>query len=146
MVTSRRVYTERSECARRIFWIYDIISPMATKRKIISAAVREEKPVTPQPVSELRNTAPVNTRRSETSTDDESSSRTGVRARRECYFCQSKTIPSYTDLVNLRRYLSDRAKIVAKERTGACAKHQRAITRNIKYARHLALLPFVPKI
>lgn len=63
-----------------------------------------------------------------------------------CYFCQSKKNPSYTDLANLRRYLTDRAKIVARARSGACAKHQRAIARNIKYARHLAFLPFVPKV
>lgn len=65
---------------------------------------------------------------------------------KKCFFCQSKKNPSYTDLESLRRFLTDRAKIVAKERSGACAKHQRAITRNIKYARHLSLLPFVPKV
>ncbi len=68
------------------------------------------------------------------------------RVKRECYFCQSKSIPSYTNLANLRRYLTDRAKIVGKERSGACSKHQRGVTKNIKYARHLSLLPFVPEI
>lgn len=69
-----------------------------------------------------------------------------TRRAKKCLFCQKKTIPSYTDLESLKRFLTDRAKIVAKERSGACAKHQRAITRNIKYARHLSLLPFVPKV
>lgn len=69
-----------------------------------------------------------------------------TRSKRECFFCQNKSNPSYTDLAALRRFLTDRAKIVGKERTGVCAKHQRAITRNIKYARHLSLLPFVPKV
>lgn len=69
-----------------------------------------------------------------------------VRTKRVCFFCQNKTNPSYTDLTSLRRLLTDRAKIVAKERSGVCSKHQRAVAKNIKYARHLALLPFVPKI
>ena len=68
------------------------------------------------------------------------------RVARECFFCQKKSNPLYTDLTNLRRHLTDRAKIVSKERSGVCSKHQRAVAKNIKYARHLALLPFVPKV
>ncbi len=75
----------------------------------------------------------------------ESESRT-PRAKRVCLFCQKKITPTYTDLSVLRRFLTDRAKIVAKERSGVCSKHQRAVAKNIKYARHLALLPFVPVI
>jgi len=73
------------------------------------------------------------------------SSKTG-RPKRVCLFCQNETNPTYTDLAILRRFLTDRAKIVAKERSGVCSKHQRAVAKNIKYARHLALLPFVPKV
>ncbi len=69
-----------------------------------------------------------------------------VRSKKVCSFCQNKTIPTYTDLGNLRRFLTDRAKIVARERSGVCSRHQRGISKNIKYARHLALLPFVPKV
>lgn len=69
-----------------------------------------------------------------------------VRTKRPCLFCQNKSRPAYTDLVTLRRFLTDRAKIVAKERSGVCARHQRAVAKNIKYARHLSLLPFVPKV
>ncbi len=68
------------------------------------------------------------------------------KSNKGCLFCQKKSSPSYTDLTTLRRFLTDRAKIVASERSGVCSKHQRAIARNIKYARHLALLPFVPKV
>lgn len=63
-----------------------------------------------------------------------------------CFFCQSKTNPAYTDTSVLRRFTSDRAKIVPRLRSGLCAKHQRALTRNIKYARHLSLLPFIPQV
>lgn len=68
------------------------------------------------------------------------------RTKKVCHFCQSKTIPSYVDLVVLKRYISDRSKIVAKLKSGICARHQRAVTKHIKYARHLSLLPFVPKV
>lgn len=68
------------------------------------------------------------------------------RAKRVCLFCQGKTVPSYTDIAVLRRFTTDRAKIVPKAKSGACARHQRAVTRNIKYARHLSLLPFVPTV
>lgn len=73
-------------------------------------------------------------------------SSTKARSKRACVFCQGKSNPSYTDLSALRRFLTDRAKIVAKERSGVCSKHQRQVAKNIKYARHLALLPFVPKV
>lgn len=76
---------------------------------------------------------------------EEEESRTS-KSKRVCIFCQNKSKPSYTDLASLRRFLTDRAKIVAKERSGACSKHQRGVAKNIKYARHLALLPFVPKV
>lgn len=81
--------------------------------------------------------------------EKEESSETSPRSKkskRGCFFCSSKTNPSYTDLTALRRLLTDRAKIVSRERSGVCSKHQRAVARNIKYARHLALLPFVPKV
>jgi len=68
------------------------------------------------------------------------------RPKKVCYFCETKTLPTYTDVITLRKFMNDRAKITGKMRTGACSKHQRAITREIKHARHLALLPFVPSI
>jgi len=63
-----------------------------------------------------------------------------------CAFCESKTTPSYTDTVALRRVTSTRGKIVPKLRSGTCSKHQRALTREIKRARHLALLPFTLRV
>lgn len=81
----------------------------------------------------------------ESATAQESESRTS-RAKRVCLFCQKKSAPTYTDMSILRRFVTDRAKIVAKERSGVCSQHQRAVAKNIKYARHLALLPFVPKV
>lgn len=65
---------------------------------------------------------------------------------KRCFFCQSKTSPSYTDISVLRRFTTDRVKIVPRVKNNLCSKHQRAITKQIKYARHLSLLPFTPKV
>jgi small subunit ribosomal protein S18 len=46
--------------------------------------------------------------------------------------------------VKLRQYISERGKIEPRRKTGACAKHQRAIAVAVKRARHLALIPYVP--
>lgn len=64
--------------------------------------------------------------------------------RKVCAFCVDKieTI-DYKDIPRLRRYLSERAKIVPRRVTGSCAHHQRQLTIAIKRARHLALLPYV---
>ncbi|MBI2011780.1 30S ribosomal protein S18 [Candidatus Daviesbacteria bacterium] len=69
-----------------------------------------------------------------------------IRTKKVCLFCQNSTQPSYTDTATLRRFISDRSKIYPKSRSGACSKHQRAITKQIKYARHLSLLPFVTRV
>lgn len=65
------------------------------------------------------------------------------RRAKVCSFCVDKvTKIDYKDYDLLRRYLTDRAKIRPRRQTGTCAKHQRALARAIKRARHLALLPF----
>lgn len=66
--------------------------------------------------------------------------------KKQCAFCTNKQEPSYTDSVSLRRFVSSRAKIVPHGRSGVCSKHQRVLTREIKRARHLALLPFIASI
>lgn len=65
---------------------------------------------------------------------------------RNCPFCKNKTSPDYKDADSLAKYVSDRAKLLGKDRTGICAKHQRRLSVAIKRARHLALIPFVPTI
>ncbi len=84
--------------------------------------------------------------RREKSKKESSDKLSAPRQKRGCSFCQSKTEPTYTDTSSLRRFVSDRAKIVPKLRSGLCSKHQRRITKEIKYARHLSLLPFVTRI
>ncbi|MBM4446829.1 MAG: 30S ribosomal protein S18 [Chloroflexi bacterium] len=61
-----------------------------------------------------------------------------------CPFCADKAEIDYKDISRLRRYISDRARIQPRRRTGACAKHQRRLSLAIKRARYLALLPYTP--
>jgi len=61
-----------------------------------------------------------------------------------CFFCKEKKQPSLHEVAVLRRYLTDRNKIIPRSRSGLCAKHQRNLALSIKYARYLALLPYVP--
>lgn len=68
------------------------------------------------------------------------------RPTRGCLFCKNKKEPEYIDSVSLRKFISDRSRIMPKVRTGVCSKHQRRLTREIKHARHLALLPFIPSV
>ena len=60
-----------------------------------------------------------------------------------CNFCVEKVeYIDYKDVPRLRRYISDRAKILPRRVTGTCAKHQRELTTAIKRARQIALLPY----
>jgi len=61
-----------------------------------------------------------------------------------CQFCQEKaTKIDYKDLGKLKKYTTERGKILPRRITGACAKHQRMVTRAIKRARTIALMPYV---
>jgi small subunit ribosomal protein S18 len=60
-----------------------------------------------------------------------------------CRFCTQKLKIDYKDADTLRRFVTERGKILPRRITGTCAKHQRAVAEAIKKARILALLPFV---
>ncbi|HHV99328.1 MAG TPA: 30S ribosomal protein S18 [Clostridiaceae bacterium] len=66
------------------------------------------------------------------------------RARKKvCAFCVDKvTEIDYKDIAKLRKYISERGKILPRRISGNCAKHQRQLTVAIKRARHIALLPY----
>jgi len=66
--------------------------------------------------------------------------------RKVCMFCVEKVKAiDYKDPMRLRRFLSDRARIEPRRKTGTCAKHQRWLAIALKRARHLALLPYTPE-
>lgn len=61
-----------------------------------------------------------------------------------CSFCAEKIENiDYKDINKLKRYISERAKIVPRRMTGVCSKHQRRLTIAIKRARHLAMMPYI---
>lgn len=60
-----------------------------------------------------------------------------------CKFCIQKLKIDYKDADTLRRFITERGKILPRRITGSCAKHQRALALAIKRARTIALLPFV---
>jgi small subunit ribosomal protein S18 len=63
--------------------------------------------------------------------------------RKICAFCVDKvTDIDYKDSGKLRKFISERAKILPRRVSGCCAKHQRQLTIAIKRARHIALLPY----
>ncbi|GAA0079227.1 30S ribosomal protein S18 [Clostridium sp. CTA-5] len=77
----------------------------------------------------------------------EDNRRSGGRARRSrkkvCAFCADKAESiDYKDINKLRKYVTERGKILPRRISGTCAKHQRQLTDSIKRARNIALLPF----
>lgn len=67
----------------------------------------------------------------------------GFRKKKVCQFCadKSETI-DYKEVDKLKKYITERGKILPKRITGTCAMHQREVTRAIKRARIVALLPY----
>jgi len=65
------------------------------------------------------------------------------RRRKVCIFCGAESEISYKDTAKLRKFVSERGKILSRRVTGNCAKHQRAVTLAVKRARHMALMPYV---
>ena len=70
--------------------------------------------------------------------------RRGGRKRRKVDYIAANHIEyiDYKDVAKLRRFISERGKILPRRVTGTCAAHQRGLTIAIKRARHVALLPF----
>lgn len=78
---------------------------------------------------------------------DKGDSKSGMRPRRVrkkiCAFCMDKAESiDYKEISKLRKFVSERGKILPRRVSGNCAKHQRQLTIAIKRARHVALLPF----
>ncbi len=70
--------------------------------------------------------------------------RPGKKRKKVCNFCAEKTeMIDYKDAIKLRKYVSERSKILPRRITGTCAKHQRELTIAIKRARHIALIPYI---
>ena len=67
----------------------------------------------------------------------------GIRRRKKvCVFCGKDNVIDYKDANKLKRFVSERGKILPRRITGTCAKHQRALTVAVKRARQIAILPY----
>ena len=64
------------------------------------------------------------------------------RRKKICQMCAGKSI-DYKDVPIILKYVTEKGKIVNRRQSGACAKHQRHIAQQIKYARFMALIPYV---
>lgn len=96
---------------------------------------------------ETFNTVEVDTNIQENSRDSEErqnskKAKTFYR-KRVCRFCAQKAKIDYKDPDSLRRFITERGKILPRRITGTCAKHQRKLALEIKRARALALLPYI---
>lgn len=66
------------------------------------------------------------------------------KRRKVCNFCADKiTVIDYKDVARLKKYITERGKILPRRVTGNCAGHQRALTDAIKRSREIALMPYV---
>lgn len=76
--------------------------------------------------------------------DKEQKSFRPKRKKKVCAFCAEKvTQIDYKDAAKLRKFVSERSKILPRRVTGTCAKHQRELTTAIKRARQIAILPYI---
>ena len=87
---------------------------------------------------------PFNKNREQNDKDAPMKKRMPRRKKKVCVFCADKTGAGvdYKDVNKLKRFVSERGKILPRRITGNCSKHQRAITVAVKRARHLALMPY----
>jgi len=65
---------------------------------------------------------------------------------RNCIFCQKKSSPDYKEVELLKNFITERSKIIGKDRSGICSRHQRGLAKEIKKARFLGLLPFAVQV
>ena len=108
------------------------------ENEIIETAAVEETVETAAPAE--------NSERPERSERPQKPAQKGGNRRRKkvCQFCADKIdFIDYKDTTRLRKYVSERAKILPRRISGTCAKHQRQLTLAIKRARQVALLPYI---
>lgn len=60
----------------------------------------------------------------------------------KCFFCENKKDPNYLEVEELKRFVTERGRILNRAYSGVCSKHQKRLSTAIKRARHLGLLPF----
>ena len=75
--------------------------------------------------------------------DDKNPNKFRKESKKVCTFCAEKSeVIDYKNVSKLRKYMTEKGKIIPRRTTGVCAKHQRELTNAIKKARVMALLPY----
>lgn len=80
----------------------------------------------------------------DTNHDNTSNNRQDNRTK-ECYFTETGTKPDYKNVLVLRRFITDRSKVIPQKYNGLTSKNQRLLTREVKKARFMALIPYTDK-
>ena len=76
--------------------------------------------------------------------DDDFNPKFRKAKKKVCMLCNDKNfVLDYKNAEQLKKFINEKGKILPRRMTGACAKHQRHIAEQIKYARFMALIPFV---
>lgn len=97
--------------------------------------------VVEQPAAEVAETPAEESARAERRPNPRMNNR---RRKKVCIFCEDKIdYIDYKDTARLRKFISERGKILPRRVSGACAKHQRQVTVAVKRARVVALLPYI---
>lgn len=68
-----------------------------------------------------------------------------INKNQKCYFTESNTVPDYKDVLVLRRFVSERGKLMAQKYSGLTAKHQRKLSAEVKKARFMGLIPYTER-
>jgi small subunit ribosomal protein S18 len=76
---------------------------------------------------------------------DKTKTRTKKASPKDCYFTQTNTVPNYKDVLVLKRFLSERGKILPASVSGISARHQRALSTEVKKARFMALMSYTDR-
>lgn len=75
--------------------------------------------------------------------DEEKVKKVRPQRKKVCAFCADKNnVIDWKDAAKLRRYITEKGKILPSRQTGVCAKHQRELTKAIKRARNMSILPY----
>ena len=92
-------------------------------------------------MSEKKGTKKYNNRNN--NNDDDSMPRQRKMKKKVCMFCADKAlVVDYKEADKLKKFVSEKGKILPRRVTGLCAKHQREVTLAVKRARHIGLLPY----
>ena len=121
---------------------------METEKTVDTEVVEQAAPVeetaAPAEVATAPEAAPAEEAAAPADARPARAPRQNRRRKKVCTICAEKVDEiDYKDAGRLRKYTSERAKILPRRVTGTCAKHQRQLTVAIKRARHVALLPYI---